>query len=100
VVAAMLSHESQIRLRERITLRINSPSSSGKASNCIRWDEVRILRRGIVLACSNNDHFQDTVFPSKAVSLRFESSKYSLRKTKFDLFEPDEESPRKSGYSH
>jgi hypothetical protein len=75
VVAAMLSHKSQILLRERITCR---------------WDEVRILRRGIVLACSKNDHFQDTVFPSKAVSLRFESSKYSLRKTKYDLFEPDE----------
>ena len=40
-----------------VYLRINSPSSSGKASNCIRWDEVRISRRGIVLVCSENDHF-------------------------------------------
>ena len=42
-----------------VYLRINSPSSSGKASNCVRWDEVRISRRGIVLECTENDHFHE-----------------------------------------
>ncbi len=42
-----------------VYLRINSASSSGKASNCIRSDEVRISRRGIVLECTENDHFHE-----------------------------------------
>ena len=42
-----------------VYLRINSPSSSGKASNCIRSDEVRISRRGINLECTENDHFHE-----------------------------------------
>jgi hypothetical protein len=74
--------------RDRRAPRLGPDSLArlGKASNCIRWDEVRILRRGIGLACSKNDHFHDAVFPSKAVSLRFESSKYSASKKQSSIY--------------